>query len=246
MSETVRNEVGRTIYHSYFQFKDIVYEALNDFTNKPYPLSDLMPIIRNKIQQKYSYKNQNLQRLFQIFSYFFGKIIFKQLSNKKKAKHKIEAILFIIERELWTFYQIIDRWPLLSEINCPQSSWTLDFTQDGLKFFHNTSCTQSNCPDREKKLEQLFYENRDFIKKFLTRNSPSKDKKLVKIFQKLKNHFILKQGDLNFSQKYCWNMGDFIISLNIKEKTMIFTKNISHYEDLLNFKGLKNNILPYN
>ena len=73
------------------------------------------------------------------------------------------------------------------------------------------------------------------------------DEKLFITIEKLiKIHS--KEQKFNFTRKYCYHLGDFLISLLfVKNSHKLFTFNLKHFYFLFHFLGIdKKRIIPFN
>ncbi|MHC1590522.1 MAG: hypothetical protein ACXQS8_00380, partial [Candidatus Helarchaeales archaeon] len=116
------------------------------------------------------------------------------------------------------------------------------------------SCAENKCPNRIDILKRIYKKNSVFIQNLIQKmedywrlnNVIKQDYKLLEALNDLDSYFSSGQRILkNGRTKYCWSLGDFLISLIVDNKSFILTKNIDHFQTLLHFRNLKNQLIPF-
>jgi len=265
INNTIRNEIGRTIYQSYFILKGLIHSKIIEIEKGVLDHSNFWTGLYGTLQRSFNFGPQKFSRIITILSNIHDHLDLpmnqedlqglSEESNKKLKIFRLKTVMFVIENELAQFYNTLSKWDYIKQYNCYQDQWLYRSTNYiEYEFQSDFSCAKDKCPNRVSILKTLFRGNIEFIRNiiekigaFWTKNNGIKrDNKLLETLVDLNNCFSSRSGQLkNGRTKYCWNLGDFIISLIINDETFIFTKNIDHFKALLHFRNLERQIIPY-
>lgn len=239
------SEVGRTIFHPLFELKSMIFNYIDNKKVK-FNIEDFWIDLNKRVLK--GQKIQLQHRLIQIITNIRNKLdkYFINDSDPNLIEKQIDrlnsAIYFLIDY-LIEFLDELNSWEKNNSFDCPQSDWSLylDESISDYVFFYNTSCI-SICNDREKKLKELISKEKNILlniqnngKEFCRKNKLALDERLYDTIDNL-IRIINNEIKFDFRTKYCWNLGDFIISLTVRDtNSILYTLNEQHFKFLFSF-----------
>lgn len=215
-------------------------------------LDDFWIKLNNSFSKKYSFKKQFYNRIISILSYLFSKVFnrfsscFGDSVEYESLADLINSIFFKVEYELWEFKKKIKDFEYIENFKCHQTEWDLNYdSNDGTNLIFSTKCNKQLCPQMETNLKSIYFNNENLINEIIENHQIS-DEKLQKTLKKLKIFFDEENDkNLSYKTKYCWNLGDFLISLLVKDNIYIYTRNYNHFLELLMIKGFETNLIKF-
>ena len=239
------SEVGRTIFSPFFELKSMIYNYIDNKKAK-FNLEDFWIDLNKRVLK--GQKIQLQHRLIQIITNIRNKFDKYPIDNTdpkliEKQIDRLNSAIYLLIDYLKEFLDELYSWEKINFFDCPQSDWSLyldEFTSDYV-FSYNSSCT-SICSDREKKLEELISKEKKILlniqnngKEFCRKNKLGLDERLYNTIDKLIK-IINNEIKFDFRTRYCWNLGDFIISLTVRDtNSVLYTLNEQHFKFLFNY-----------
>lgn len=244
IDSVIRAEVGRTIFKTYFDLKEILVEMINATSD------EILQRLNEEVSRRYRYKPQYHARLTTIISVIFDRIFSLGLDLRSIS----DFLFFNFELELYEFQKLMENWEFIKTLDCYQADWQMKLSTSSNTFnlILLTHCTEDYCHDRINIVKKIFYSHEILIKTLINNmelycqlNNITSDKKLIQTLNLIKK-IDSKDFKLDFGKKYCWNLGDFLISLLAETFTYIYTKNIGHFRVLLHFRNLDDKLIGFN
>ena len=266
INNTIKIEIGRTIFQSYFSLKGLILSKITEMEKGILDHSEFWTGLYGILQKKFSFGPQKYNRVLTILSnihdYFDLPInkedlpgLSEELSKKLKI-FRIKNALFVIENELAQFYKILLEWDYIKQYDCHQDQWLYRSSNYmEYEFQSDFSCAENKCPNRISILETIYRNNNEFIiniiqkieEFWINHRGIKRDNKLLETLNNLHIYFSSGLGNLkNGRTKYCWALGDFLISLIVNDESFILTRNVDHFQVLLHFRNLERQLIPFN
>jgi len=256
LNSILRSEIGRVLISSFFKLKGDIKSYISN--EKNFLLDDFwidMTQKINKIRGNQLYKS--LTSILQYYRNKFDKVPL-DVSDSFYVEKEIDRINAAIDKmteELMDFQDEILSWQYTDNFGCYQANWEIIFNENTFdyEFNYNNSCLRKYCPQREKKLINLIQNNKSLLVRILKegkgmdgKDNIAMDEKLYITIEKLIEIHSNKQK-FNFTRKYCYHLGDFLISLLlVKNSHRLFTYNLKHFYFLFHFLGIdRNQIIPF-
>ena len=251
LNSILRSEIGRVLINSFFKLKKNIKSYIS--IEKNILIDDFWIDMTQKINKIRS--NQLHKSLFSIIQYYRNKFDKVPLDASdsfyvEKEIDRIDAAIDKMTEELMDFQDEILSWQFKDNFSCNQANWEIIFNKNTFdyEFKYNNSCLQKYCPQREKKLINLIQNNKSLFLRILKegkemngKDNMALDEKLYITIEKLINIHSNKQK-FNFTRKYCYHLGDFLISLLlVKNSHRLFTYNLKHFYFLFHFLGIDQN-----
>ncbi|MFX1258666.1 MAG: hypothetical protein ACFFAN_12460 [Promethearchaeota archaeon] len=261
INQTIKAEIGRTIFLTYFLVKDKIIEQFEQLKKKKIELKDFWKMLNFSFQKSKSHVEQEKNRIFTIFANIQDilnqSLPIEKIQPKKRENiiiERIEIALFQIENELFQFQNILNTWEYNEEFDCHQTKWemTISDPQRGFNFFGNLSCSLNACPNRMIILQKIFEDNKKYIRDIIHQAKEicneyhlKLDSNLYSTLTTLNDYFRGKKIKLNFKNKICWKLGDFLITFLVDEEKYVYTANHDHFLMLLIIKNMTNQLIEF-
>ncbi len=256
LNSILRSEIGRVLLSSFFKLKEYVKAYIS--IKKNILIDDFWVDMTQKINKIRS--NQLYKSLTSILQYYrnkFDKVPLKNSDSSyvEKEIDRIYAAIDILTEELIDFQEEIFSWQFKDNFNCYQANWEIIFNENTFdyEFKHNNSCLKKFCTQREEKLMEFIQNNKYLFLRILregkeinNKDNMGLDENLYTTIENLLEIHSNKQK-FNFTRKYCYRLGDFLISLLlIKNSDKLFTFNLKHFNFLFYFLSIeKNRIIAF-
>lgn len=257
LNSILRSEIGRVIINSFFNLKEDIKSYISK--EKNFLIDDFWIDMTQKINKIRG--NQLYKSLTSILQYYRNKFDKVPLDVSdpfyaEKERDRINTAIDKLTEELMDFQDEILSWQFQDNFSCYQAKWEIIFNENSYdyEFNYNNSCLQKYCSQREKKLIELIQNNKKLFLRMLKegkeiskKEEMSLDEKLYITIEKLINIHSNKEK-FNFTRKYCYHLGDFLISLLlVKSSHSLYTFNLKHFYFLFHFLGIdKKRIIPFN
>ena len=251
LNSILRSEIGRVLINSFFKLKEDIKSYIS--IEKNFLIDDFWIDMIQKINKIRG--NQLHRSLTSILQYYRNKFdrVPLDLSDSfyvEKEIDRIDAAINKMTEELIDFQDEILSWQFKDNFSCYQANWEITFNEDifDYEFEYNNSCLRKFCLHREKKLIELIQNNKNLFLRIIKegkemngKDNMGLDEKLFITIEKLIGiHSNIQK--FNFTRKYCYHLGDFLISLLlVKNSHRLFTFNLKHFYFLFHFLGINQN-----
>ncbi len=256
LNSIIKSEIARVLIKSFFRLKEYIRSYIT--SEKNVLIDDFwidMTQKINKIRGNQLYKS--LTSILQFYRNKFDRVPLKNSDSLyvQKEIDRIYAAINILTEELLDFQEEILTWQFVDNFNCHQSNWEIIFNENtcDYEFRYNNSCMVKHCPKREENLIILTQNNKNLFLKILNEGKKKNNRFVMELDEKLyitiENLLEIqsKKKKFDFRRKYCYYLGDFIISLLlVKNTNSLYTFNLKHFYSLCYFLGIeKNRIIAF-